>query len=57
MMRIQFELNEWLGARGASGIQVPKRNTIAQLYATLENNRIVAEKEKVFGFGSCSRAG
>ena len=46
----ESEAREWLAARGVEGATVPARSTIAELYSMVENNQIVAEKEKVFGF-------
>ena len=44
------EALKWLGARGISGVPVPSRSTLAELYAMVEDDQIVAGKEKVFGF-------
>ncbi len=46
----ESEALNWLGVRGVSGVPVPSRSTIAELYAMVENNQIVAEKPKLVGF-------
>ena len=48
----QNEAQEWLRSRGIEGGPAQSRSTIAELYSVVENKQIVAQQEKVFGFGA-----
>ena len=46
----ESEAGEWLRSRGINDAAISSRSTIAQLYAVINDNQIVAQKPKIVGF-------